>query len=150
VNQLELDTFIAKHIQDPDAAVMVSGISRLVRHADNCADRDAEPPASEMARAMHYALVELPSNPFYKRNAHIFAPLLVTIFAVWAETETFRHDPLPQRKAWAFAWRDGIDFILYHTAYLVGGIECAMNVTAAYVEAGITADTETFSQWDAT
>jgi hypothetical protein len=150
LNQLELDDFIKAVIPDPEAATMVAIITRLVRHADNCADRDLLPPQDEMARAMHYALVDLPSNKFYQQHIGVFAPLLVTIFAVWAKSETFKDSTVPQRRAWAYAWRDGISFVLYHTAYLVGGVECAMNVTAAFVGAEITHDTETFEQWDKT
>ena len=148
MNQDELDTMIHHLVPDPDAARMVCIITRMVRHADNCADRENEQPTPAMSNAMNCALVELPSNPFYMAHIASLGPLLSTIFVVWDASETLRCNGITQRRMWAFAWRDLISVVLFHTANLVGGPKCASLAVHTFVRDCIDENTETFEQWE--
>lgn len=149
MNQAELDTLIQRLVPDPDAARMVCVVSRMVRHADNCADRENEPPTLSMSCAMNCALVELPSNPFYAAHISSLGPLLSTIFVVWDASEVFRFSPVQQRRAWAFAWRDLIDVVLFHTVNLVAGHNAAVFAVNEFVTLTIDGAAETFTAWEA-
>jgi hypothetical protein len=151
VQQSELDDLIRSLIPNADAANMVIIVSRMVRHSDNCADNENETPTDAMANAMNCALVELGDNAFYAEHRATFAPMLSTIYQVWAVSEELRWSTLLGQRQWAFAWRDLIAFVLYHTATLANyGPGHVRFVIRSFLNNTIDSDTETFAQWDAT
>jgi hypothetical protein len=151
MTQAELNDLIHSLIPNADAARMLTIISRMVRHSDNCADQENEPPTVAMANAMQCALVELGDNPFYDEHRATFAPMLSTIYQVWAVSEELRESSLLPMRQWAFAWRDLIAFVLYHTATLCDyGPDQVRFVIRSFLTNTINDDTETFDKWDAT
>lgn len=149
MTQFELDQLIASVITNDDAAKMVSIVSRLVRHADNCVDREHEPPAEAMSNAITLATVDLACNPFYVRHQRTFGPLLATIFVVWDASEHYAKSDVIQRRQWAFARRDLVEVVLFLTAMLLGGHRAARYAVETFIEATIGTESETFSEWDA-
>lgn len=149
MTQDELDSLINRCIPHHVAAAdLVCRVSRLVRHADDCVDRDAGHPSQEMSEAMAEALVALPSNSFYLEHQTALAPLLSTIFVVWHASDVYTGSPIPQQRLWAFGARDLISLFLFHVANLVGGHESARRAVLAFVSATVTRDSETLADWE--
>lgn len=148
MTQEALDRYIQTVIPNTDAAAMLSTMSRLVRLVDDVADGDAAHPQEAMAEIMELALIRLPSNPFYATNAGTFAPMLVTIHAIWSQTDDMKTSEHQNRIAWGYIWRDGIDMMLYHVALLVGGVAHAMRVVSEFRDLSLQPGSETIQEWE--
>ena len=103
----------------------------LTQQADDFVDRDV--PAENidsgaMLRLLHYALVDIPSNPFYMAHRAWFAPIFSTSFLMWEATETWRQSPVADTRKFAYTWRESCEQLIFMTARLIGGLDHARNV----------------------
>jgi len=68
---------------DMDALAFLRGIASVMHTWDDLIDKDREIEDEEINAAFWFALVELPTNPFYAANAEMLRPIVVQSIVNW-------------------------------------------------------------------
>lgn len=135
---------------DPDAISFVMKIFEVSQIADDFVDCDAPMELSKaMARLLHLALVEIPSNPFYVKYKNWFLPLFSTTILLWDATNDWAKSPNTSSRMFAWSYREIGEQIIIKTACITGGFEFARHVARDIHDFYHVKDEEKFEDWEA-
>jgi len=96
---------------------------------DDLIDRDRVITPEHINISMFNALIELPSNPFYRQFQDQLQPVLVNAFANWHAANKFESEQNLKNLEVAFVIRSDYANILIQCAYIVGGYEWMTKMT---------------------
>lgn len=97
---------------------------------DDLIDGDVTITNEYINRSMFKAMVDLPSNSFYREHQAKIAPIVVNAFANWhAATEFERNSDDRRLLEVAFIIRSDYANLLIHFSYLIGGYQWMTHVT---------------------
>lgn len=125
----KLQAHLAPVLQDSDAMRFCLQLMDLIHIWDDLIDKDIEPDAETINRAMLTALVDLPLNPFYHKHVQALAPLLVNAFLQWQDANSMEVPGAPDsdlNMAWML--RASVYQIFAFCVFLAGGMDYARQV----------------------
>lgn len=136
------------------AADALVRMARIIRLADDIADKDSDDPQADMAEILCLAFVDLPRNPFYAANSAMLAGPWLSGILGWQAGDEWRDSPSRKTRIFGFVYREAVEQIAHTVAYLTGGHDharWAMNYLheVSHISAPGTGDYETFEQWEA-
>lgn len=137
-NNLGLQDFLALVLRRHPAAIEFMTVLAQVAHVwDDLIDRDKPMANSAVDIAFFHALVTLPSNSFYREHFASLQPVLVNAILNWHAANGFewqaeaRPEDADARRLLEVAHIIRSDYanVLIHCAYLVGGMQWALEAT---------------------
>lgn len=96
---------------------------------DDLIDKDKNLTDAEIHQAFWYALVSLPSNPFYVQNFNALQPILVGAIINWQASNEMETNGDDKDKSIAFILRGAYIDLVTISAYLVGGKDWVRQIT---------------------
>lgn len=108
-----------------DATEWLIGLWEVIQLFDDIADGDPLD-RDDVDAAIWNALVGLPANAFYQRNAHVLIPLMSVAVLKWKASDQVERNG--EACATSFVWRAGYYDIVLATAQIEHGVEAAMDI----------------------
>lgn len=108
---------------NPGAIRFILDMVYLAHLWDDLIDRDRDRAPEEISQGFKLGLFHLLENPFYARNIGELKPIMVNAYLNWQASNVIK-DP---SKQWFL--KASIYNIIVHSAYLVGGMQWAEQVT---------------------
>ena len=113
--------------RDPHAFAFVKSVVFIVSMWDDLYDADVERPKDDINQMMWAALIEIPSNPFYRAHFNTLHTLLRQGILDWFDANVMEAKPGIAREI-AHVARYGLASMIVHCAFLVGGMDWAREV----------------------
>lgn len=111
---------------DVQAAMFCKLLFWISQTLDDLVDRDREISNEQIIRCFWNALIELPKNQFYARNAAELLPMMEVFMQDWIDATNLEKGSEHDRHI-AFVLRDTIGGIVIHVARIVGGFDWAQS-----------------------
>lgn len=112
---------------NPHALDVVVKINDVCEIWDDLHDGDRAVSLEEMNGAFDTALLELPSNPFYRMHQDEYIVLMRSVRLAWHDSNVLSKGSEHDRHM-AYMLKQQITRIANYTAYLIGGMEWAKRV----------------------
>lgn len=104
-----------------DAVSFCETLFRISQTLDDIIDGDNPVSGNDVVSAFWQAMVELPSNPFYRRHELYLRPLVAAALQDWRDSVALERADDTHAKTLAFVLRDQLASVVVQCAYLVGG-----------------------------
>lgn len=115
---------------DQAAAALINRLFEVSQIADDFIDGDKPIEKNQaMTQLLMLALVEIPANPFYRKNLGVIAPLLIATIMAFETSNRLQKSADRDCQMMAWALRDSIEHLITVCAYLKGGAAWASNVS---------------------
>lgn len=115
----------------PAAVAFCETLFRISQTLDDLIDKDRTPDDTEVVSAFWQALIELPSNPFYRQHEPYLRPLMASALQDWRDSVTLERTGNRHHRTLAFVLRDQLTSLVIQCAYLVGGEAWMTQVSVA-------------------
>lgn len=116
---------------DQDAVNFVCMVVRAAQVLDDLIDGDVHVNQRLIVKTFWEMLVELPMNPFYRRNELYLRPLLGSMLQDWYDSVCLERSEDLHNRTVAFVLRDLFSSLATQCAYLVGGHDWATEIGPA-------------------
>lgn len=128
--------WLKRHFRDsldlPDEAVdWLIALWEVIQLFDDVADDDPID-RDDLDQVIFNALVGMPANPFFQKNASVLFPLLSIMILKWKASDTVER--AGEACATSFVWRAGYYDIVLAVVQLVHGTEAAMEIGHAVLK----------------
>lgn len=118
----ERDLFTEVLQGDAHAVDFCADIFKVSQIWDDMVDGDKKVSNIDINRAFWLCIVEIPSNPFYKRHFNTLQPILQVFMVDWMDScRLERQNDHSKNIAWVL--RDSVSSLVIHCARLIGGFE---------------------------
>lgn len=114
----------------PAAVAFCETLFRISQTLDDLIDRDQPVSDDVIMSAFWQALIELPSNPFYRQHEPYLRPLMASALQDWRDSVTLERSGKHHDQTLAFVLRDQLTSLVVQCAYLVGGHDWMTKVSA--------------------
>lgn len=118
----EVNKFLEWTKGNADATRFLVTLFEISQVADDIADKDIEPSPENIGKVLHWAMVDIPLNPFYVAHSNLLVPLFSTSLAIWSNADKW------QEKGFGFVYREILEQVITMTAFIVGGYDHAQMV----------------------
>ena len=129
------------------AADFLEMMIEISQDADDLVDEDNLYKSDFMVKVLHFCIVDLLGNAFYRSYADWLRPTISNVILMWGGSNRWKNSSKAIDNQWAFVYRDGIEMLVNQVAYLIGGVEHAQNVTLDCHEFFAMQDSESYEQW---
>lgn len=116
-------------LRDADAARFVAQVCAAAHLFDDLADRDREVTPEQVLAAFRALLVEIPANPFYRRNFEQLHPLFDTFILSWGTANVLERGDDEERLRVAYVIRSDYMNLVLRCAQLLHGFDYALQVS---------------------
>lgn len=114
-----------------DAIAMCCTLFKISQVLDDLIDQDKPVTQGQIIRSYWDALIELPSNPFYRRNELTIRPLMSAALQDWSDANRLERNHGGHGKHLAFVLRDQLTSIVIQCAGIIGGYDYMQSVSTA-------------------
>ena len=121
----KLDMFLQGNI---DAVRFCKDLIALIHVWDDLIDRDVERTDNEINDAFRIALIEIPSNPFYRAYQNHFIPLIMNCILQWEDANKMEAGDDLDNKKMAWMLRASVVQIISYCAFIIGGMEWSRKI----------------------
>lgn len=132
---------------DEHAAAYLLSCADVASLADDIADGDSLDPQADMARLLRVAMVEIPSNLFFQRNATALIQAQGLTVSLWDVSNTFQKSKDGQKNVFGYVYRHFDDVLLMAVVALCRGWEHAAQSFPAQWERLDHGGRETVADW---
>ena len=140
------DAKLIDWLQDPHAVDFVVCMSTVCETVDDLIDADKPVSNDDIINLLHAALVDLPTNPFFRQNAHHLSPVLQTGIVAWLNANELEKSEHVNDRIIAYTLRDEYLACLYMAIQLCRGrdymLEKSLEIRQFFLAH------ETFSEYD--
>jgi hypothetical protein len=114
-----------------EASDWLIALWEVIQLFDDVADKDPID-RDELDMVIWNALIGLPSNGFYQRNAHILIPLMGVAVFKWKASDTVEREG--NACATSFVWRAGYYDLVLAAVQIEHGVQAAMDIGHAVLK----------------
>jgi hypothetical protein len=115
-------TFLRGVLQnDMSAVVFCESLFRISQTLDDLIDRDKPVADSTIHHAFFLALIDLPSNPFYRANDVHLRAMMASALQDWKDSVDLEREGDRHGKTLAYVLRDQLTSVVVQVAGIVGG-----------------------------
>ena len=100
-----------------------------------------------MARVLHYTMVDLINNQFYRTNIDWLRPTISNIILAWDASNVWKESSNSIDTHFAYVYRDLVETLAYQVALIIGGVEHAQNVALDCHRFLTDQQFETYDEW---
>jgi hypothetical protein len=130
------------------AADCVALFGSIAQDADDLVDDDKPINKSRaMARVLHYTMVDLINNQFYRTNIDWLRPTISNIILAWDASNVWKESSNSIDTHFAYVYRDLVETLAYQVALIIGGVEHAQNVALDCHRFLTDQQFETYDEW---
>jgi len=136
--------------KDDTAAVdFLSGLGALSQLADDFADGDVcdENLQAEMAHLLHWAIVDMPRNPFFRAYQDFLTPVMSAALLSWDASNRWAASENEPTQMYAYVLRESMEQVFYSVATIIGGFDHARLVVDELHERLHVEEQQPFASW---
>ncbi|MGP3789760.1 hypothetical protein [Pseudomonas sp. B392_1p] len=116
--------FLQRVLKDHGPAILYcETLFRISQTLDDLIDGDKPISGDDVYRAFWEALIELPSNPFYRQNEPFLRPLMAAAMQDWRDSVSLERAGDHHGRTLAFVLRDQLTGLVVQCAGIVGGFD---------------------------
>lgn len=114
--------FLRRVLRDDFAAIMFcEALFRISQTLDDLIDRDKPVSDQSIYHAFFLALIDLPSNPFYRQNDVVLRAMMASALQDWKDSVDLERAGDEHGKTLAYVLRDQLTSVAVQVAGIVGG-----------------------------
>lgn len=122
--------FLQHVLKDHGPAILFcESLFRVSQTLDDLIDRDQPITDDAIYQSYWEALIEIPSNSFYRANEVALRPLMAAALQDWKDSVTLERDAGSHGRTLAFVLRDQLTSLVVQCANLVGGFHWMQQVS---------------------
>lgn len=114
---------------DTAAILFCESLFRVSQVLDDLIDQDKPITGDAIYQSYWEALIDIPSNPFYRANELTLRPLMAAALQDWRDSVTLERDESHHGRTIAFVLRDQLTSLVVQCACLVGGFQWMQQVS---------------------
>lgn len=111
------------------AVLFCEALFRVSQVLDDLIDQDKPITGDSIYQSYWEALIDIPSNPFYRANELTLRPLMAAALQDWRDSVTLERDGSHHSKTIAFVLRDQLTSLVVQCAGIVGGFDWMQQVS---------------------
>ena len=122
--------FLQHVLKDNASAILFcESLFRVSQTLDDLIDGDKPVTNDDIYQAFWEALIDIPSNSFYRAYELTLRPLMAAALQDWKDSVTLERDESHHNKTLAFVLRDQLTSLVVQCACLVGGFDWMQQVS---------------------
>lgn len=123
--------FLQHVLKDNAAAILFcEALFRVSQVLDDLIDGDKPVTGDAIYRAFWEAMIDIPSNAFYRAHEPTLRPLMAAALQDWRDSVTLERDGDRHGRSLAFVLRDQLTSLVVQCAGLIGGFAWMQQVSA--------------------
>lgn len=123
--------FLQHVLKDNAAAILFcEALFRVSQVLDDLIDGDKPVTGDAIYRAFWEAMIDIPSNTFYRAHEPTLRPLMAAALQDWRDSVTLERDGDRHGRSLAFVLRDQLTSLVVQCAGLIGGFAWMQQVSA--------------------